>query len=155
FGVANNFFDQWSFSFNLAWELDFWGRFRRAIEAAEATLDASVFDYDDVAVTLLSDTANSYVTIRTTQERIRLLDVLIKLQEDVLHFIEERLKEGKGATELDRAQALSNLEQSRSQRHQFEIDERVAENQLCILLGIPAIDLTNLLNCGPKKDIPV
>jgi outer membrane protein TolC len=83
------------------------------------------------------------------------LDVLIKLQEDVLHFIEERLREGKGATELDRAQALSNLEQSRSQRHQFEIDERVAENQLCILLGIPAIDLTNLLNCGPKKDIPV
>jgi NodT family efflux transporter outer membrane factor (OMF) lipoprotein len=154
-GVANNFFDQWSFSFNLAWELDFWGRFRRAIEAAEATLDASVFDYDDVAVTLLSDTANSYVTARTAQERIRLLDVQIDLQQRVLNFIEARLREGKGATELDRAQALSNLEQSRSQRHQFEIDERVAENQLCILLGMPAIDLTNLLNCGPKKDIPV
>jgi NodT family efflux transporter outer membrane factor (OMF) lipoprotein len=153
-GVGRNFFDQWSFNFNLAWELDFWGRFRRAIQAAEASLDASVFDYDDVTVTLLSDTANAYVTIRTTQERIRLLDVLIDLQEKVLSFIEARLREGK-AIELDRAQALSNLEQSRSQRHQFEIDERVAENQLCILLGIPAIDLTNLLNCGPKKDIPI
>lgn len=155
FGVGTNFFDQWAFSFNLAWELDFWGRFRRAIEGAEATLDASVFDYEDVTVTLLSDTANSYVTIRTTQERIRLLDISIRVQEDVLHFIEERLKAGKGATELDRAQALSNLEQSRSQRHQFLIDERIAENQLCILLGMPAIDLTNLLACGPKKDIPV
>ena len=154
-GVANNFFDQWTFSFNLAWELDFWGRFRRAIEGAEATLDASIFDYDDATVTLLSDTANSYVSIRTTQERIRLLDNIIEVQEDVLHFIEERVKAGEGATELDRAQALSNLEQSRSQRHQFLIDERVAENQLCILLGMPAIDLTNLLACGPKKDIPV
>jgi NodT family efflux transporter outer membrane factor (OMF) lipoprotein len=155
-GVANNFFDQWAFSFNLAWELDFWGRFRRAIEGAEATLDASIFDYDDATVTLLSDTANSYVSIRTTQERIRLLDIIIQVQEDVLHFIEERVKAGEGATtELDRAQALSNLEQSRSQRHQFLIDERVAENQLCILLGMPAVDLTNLLACGPKRDIPV
>src|SRR3954452_17778403 len=73
-GAGTNFFDQWAFSFNLAWELDFWGRFRRAIEAAEATLDASVFDYEDVAVTLLSDTANAYVSIRTNEERIRLLD---------------------------------------------------------------------------------
>src|SRR4029079_3252652 len=154
-GAGNNFFDQWAFSFNLAWELDFWGRFRRAIQAAEASLDASVFDYDDVTGTLLSDTANSYVTIRTTQERIRLLDISIQVQEDVFHFIEERVKAGKGATELDLAQARSNLEQSRSQRHQFLIDERIAENQLCILLGMPAVDLTNLLACGPKKDIPV
>ncbi len=154
-GVADNFFDQWAFSFNLAWELDFWGRFRRAIQAAEATLDASVFEYDDVAVTLLSDTANAYVTIRTAEERIRLLDTNIKVQEDVLNFIEERLKAGLDATELDRRQALSNLEQTRSARHQFLIDKRIAENQLCILLGIPAIDLTKLLECGPKKDIPV
>jgi NodT family efflux transporter outer membrane factor (OMF) lipoprotein len=154
FGVDNNFFDQWAFSFNLAWELDFWGRFRRAIEGAEASLDASIFDYDDVAVTLLSDTANSYVTIRTTQERIRLLDVIIDVQEKVLEVIEGRLQAG-AAIELDRAQAQSNLEQSRSQRHQFLIDQRIAENQLCILLGMPAVDLTNLLACGPKRDIPV
>src|SRR4051812_16321123 len=154
FGVNNRFFDQWAFSFNLAWELDFWGRFRRAIQAAEASLDASVFDYEDVTVTLLSDTANSYVTIRTTQERIRLLDVSIRVQEDVLRLIEERLKAG-AVIELDRAQAQSNLEQSRAQRHQFLIDQRTAENQLCILLGMPAVDLTNLLACGPKRDIPV
>jgi outer membrane protein TolC len=77
------------------------------------------------------------------------------VQEDVLSFIEQRLKEGKGATELDRAQALSNLEQSRAAQHQFEIDLRTAENQLCILMGIPAIDLKNLLASGPKTDIPL
>ena len=118
-GAGRNFFDQWNFSFNLAWELDFWGRFRRAILAAEDTLDASVFDYDAAVVTLVSDTAADYITVRTTQERIRLLDVVIRVQEDVLAFIDERLKAGKGATEIDRAQARSNLEQSRAQRDQF------------------------------------
>lgn len=155
-GANQNFFDQWNFNFNLAWELDFWGRFRRAIIAAEDSLEASVFDYDDAVVTLLSDTASDYVTIRTTQERMRLLDIVITVQEDVLRLIEERIKIGtRTLTELDRAQALSNLEQSRAQRHQFEIDLRTAENQLCILLGIPAVDLTNILASGLKTTIPL
>lgn len=155
-GAGQNFFDQWNFNFNLAWELDFWGRFRRAIIAAEDSLEASVFDYDDAVVTLLSDTASNYVTIRTTEERIRLLDVVIRVQEDVLRLLEARIEIGQRTlTELDRAQALSNLEQSRAQRHQFEIDLRTAENQLCILLGIPAVDLTNILASGPKTSIPL
>lgn len=154
-GSGGNFFDQWNFNFNLVWELDFWGRFRRAIVAAEDTLDASVFDYDDAIVTLLSDTATAYVNIRTTQERIRLLDINIRVQEDVLHFLEQRVKLGqRGTTDLDRAQAESNLEQSRAQRNQFLIDLRTAENQLCILLGMPAVELTTVLDSGPKRDIP-
>ena len=58
---GRSFFDQWNLNFNLSWELDFWGRFRRAIQSADATLDASVFDYDEAIVTLLSDTASDYV----------------------------------------------------------------------------------------------
>ncbi|HEY4233390.1 MAG TPA: efflux transporter outer membrane subunit [Lacipirellulaceae bacterium] len=157
-GAGRSFFDQWNFNFNLSWELDFWGRFRRAIQSAEDTLDASVFDYDDAIVTLLSDTATDYVAIRTTQERIRLLDVAIHVQEDVLNFIEARLNtEGgvKGITEIDRAQARSNLEQSRAQRNQFVIDQRTAENQLCILLGIPVTSITDLLGSPPKTSIPI
>lgn len=154
-GSGGNFFDQWNLNFNLAWELDFWGRFRRAIASAEDSLDASVFDYDDVCVTLLSDTATAYVQIRTTQERIRLLDFVIRVQEDVLTYIEARVQAGVGATDLDKAQARSNLEQSRAQRNQFLIDLRTAENQLCILLGMPAVDLTEVLASGLKTSIPI
>ncbi len=50
-------YDQWQVGTNLAWELDFWGRFRRAIQAADATVDASVENYDDVLVLLVSDVA--------------------------------------------------------------------------------------------------
>ena len=66
--VTSRFFSQWDYGFHLAWELDFWGRFRRAIESASAGLDASVEDYDGVLVTLLGDVATNYVQLRTLEQ---------------------------------------------------------------------------------------
>ena len=62
--ILRPFFDQWDYGFTLNWELDFWGRFRRAIESNAALLDASVEDYDDILVTLLGDVATNYVQLR-------------------------------------------------------------------------------------------
>jgi len=47
-GYGSQFFDQWGGGFNLSWELDFWGRFRRAVTAAEHSLEASCANYDQV-----------------------------------------------------------------------------------------------------------
>ena len=69
-GILN--YDEWATGFNMSWELDFWGRFRRALEATDATLDASIEDYDNVLVILLSEAATSYTEMRTYQERLRL-----------------------------------------------------------------------------------
>lgn len=155
FGVADSFFDQWNFGFNLAWELDFWGRFRRAIRAADASLDASVEDYDAVLVTLLGDVASSYVRYRTTQERMRLLKNIISVQEDVLTFINQQLDLGaKSVTEVDRAQANSDLAQSRAQLDDLEIQLRQTQNTLCILLGMPVTDLAAILDGGRRSTIP-
>src|SRR5262249_2275533 len=44
-GGAQKFFSRWDYGFTLSWELDFWGRFRRAIESDSALLDASVENY--------------------------------------------------------------------------------------------------------------
>ena len=52
---------------NLAWEVDFWGRFRRAIVAAEDTLEANCAEYNGAMVTLLGDVAKYYVQLRTDQ----------------------------------------------------------------------------------------
>jgi outer membrane protein TolC len=59
------FYMKWSYPLSLGWEVDFWGRFRRAIEAGTDNLEVSVADYDDVLVTLLSDVATNYVLLRT------------------------------------------------------------------------------------------
>src|SRR5262249_23835320 len=68
--TPQRWFSQWDYGFALGWELDFWGRLRRAIEAAEDSLDASVEGYDDVLVTLIGDVASAYVQIRTLQQQI-------------------------------------------------------------------------------------
>ncbi len=154
--VQNIYSETWDLGFNLAWELDFWGRYRRAIISAEATLDASVFNYDDILVTLLADVASAYVQIRTLQRRIELLENVIVVQQDVFDFIDLRLREGfAGVTELDRAQAESDLRQSQAQIAQLRIDLRTTENRLCALLGRPSVDLEPWLNAGPRQGIPI
>jgi NodT family efflux transporter outer membrane factor (OMF) lipoprotein len=148
-GGIGRFSDSWNLGFNLNWELDFWGRFRRAIASADASLDASVADYDDVLVTLLGDVATNYVTLRTTQERIKLLQENAKLQRGILQYIQVRMEAGFKQTELDLNQALSTLRQTESGIPKLEITSREAEDNLCILLGMPPVDLTNMLGIEP------
>ena len=153
FGVSDNFFDQWTSGFSLAWEIDFWGRFRRAILSAEATLDASIEDYDAVLVTLLGDVASNYVSYRTSQERIRLLSRIVQVQEGVLTFITEQANQGK-VSDLDRFQARSDLRQSEAQLFELRTQLRQAQNNLCILMGMPVEDLSALLDANPASNIP-
>lgn len=153
FGISR-YSDSWNYGFNLNWELDFWGKFRRAILSADASLDASVADYDFVLVTLLGDVASNYVTIRTTQERINLLKANAKIQQGVLDFIDKRLKAGYKQTKLDLVQAKSTLRQTEAGIPLLEITKRQAENALCVLLGVPTVDLTETLGNGPIPTSP-
>ncbi len=150
----NRFSDSWNFGFSLSWELDFWGRFRRAVAAANAHLDASVLAYDEVLVTLLGDVAANYVTVRTTQERLKLLQANVELQRGICQFIEQRLQAGFKQTELDLDQALTTLRQSEAAIPQLEITLRQAQNNLCVLLGMTPRDLSETLGEGAIPRVP-
>jgi NodT family efflux transporter outer membrane factor (OMF) lipoprotein len=147
------FFSQWDASFNLSWELDFWGRFRRAVESDAATLSASVENFDDVLVTLLSDVATNYVQMRTAQLRIKYAEDNVALETETLNITKARLKAGT-VTELDVAQAKSTLEATQALIPELKITLRIATNQLCILLGIPPEDLEAKLGLGPVPVAP-
>src|SRR5260370_40875722 len=71
-GGASRFFSNWATSMNLSWEVDFWGLFRRNLEAADASLDQSIFNRDEAVVILLANVASFYVEIRTLQKRLDL-----------------------------------------------------------------------------------
>jgi NodT family efflux transporter outer membrane factor (OMF) lipoprotein len=152
--VGNVASDVWNLGFNLNWELDFWGRYRRMVFEAADNLEASCFDYDAVLVTLLGDVAASYVTIRTDQERIELLKNNVELQRGVLQFVERRFKAGFRVNELDVDQARSTLAQTAAQIPLVEIDMRKANDALCVLLGMPAADLTKELGKGKIPQPP-
>jgi NodT family efflux transporter outer membrane factor (OMF) lipoprotein len=152
-GASQFFSDNWNFGFSLAWELDFWGRFRRAIAAADDQLGASVADYDDVLVTLLSDIATNYVQIRTDQERIKLLQGNVEVQREIYELARRRLGIGTNA-ELDVQQAESTLRQTEAAIPLLEIDKRQAGNRLCVLLGMPPVDLEKILGKGSIPSAP-
>src|SRR5713101_6797469 len=151
--VSSQFFSQWDYGFHLAWELDFWGRFRRAIESANASLDASVEDYDGVLVTLLGDVATNYVQLRTFEQRIEYTGAKVELQRETLKVVEARFKAGT-TTKLDVAQARSTLEQTEATIPELEISLRQFNNQLCILLGIPPEELGAKLGSAPIPTAP-
>ena len=152
-GSTQKFSSRWDYGFALAWELDFWGKFRRGIESNRANLQASVADYDDVLVTLLSDMATAYVTYRTTEQRIKYANENIKIQNDVLDITKAKAEPKIGiATKLDVDQAESTLYATQAAIPELEITLRTANNQLCILLGIPPEQLQAKLGKAP---IPV
>ncbi|MBN2578015.1 MAG: efflux transporter outer membrane subunit [Pirellulales bacterium] len=152
-GAAGVFSNQWNFNFNLAWELDFWGRYRRAVIAADDALGASVANYDDVLVTLISDVAANYIELRTNQERIRLLTENINIQQKILMVGEEKRDAGH-ITAVDVEQLRSNVLQNQAQLEQYWINIRLVTNQLCILLGMPPVDIERQLGHGPIPYAP-
>jgi NodT family efflux transporter outer membrane factor (OMF) lipoprotein len=146
-----SWFSDWNAGFNLSWELDFWGRFRRAVESADAELDASIEDYDDVLVVLLADVATNYVQYRTFAQRLFYANANAEIQEKSYRLAKDKQEAG-ATTERDTQQAKQVLEQTRSLIPVLEIGMRQANNRLCELLGMPPKDLAAIL--GEGKDIP-
>ena len=139
--------------FNLQWELDFWGLYRRQVLGASAHLDGSVENYDAVLVTLLGDVAKYYVTMRETQERIELARQNTKLQRDVLKIVQARFEAG-SVSQLDVAQQQTVVSQTESTIPALEIALRQSQDQLCTLLGIPAANLQTRLGQRPIPKVP-
>ncbi|MCI0376354.1 MAG: efflux transporter outer membrane subunit [Gemmataceae bacterium] len=141
----------WEGGFNASWELDFWGRFRRGIEAADAELDSSIENYDDVLVVLLSDIASNYVQYRTFEQRLVYARKNVVIQEKSYQLADDKFKAG-ASTERDMQQAKQVLEQTRALIPLLEIGQRQASNRLCVLLGIPPSTLAATL--GKAGAIP-
>jgi NodT family efflux transporter outer membrane factor (OMF) lipoprotein len=144
-------FANYQAGFDAAWELDFWGRFRRGIEAADANLSATVADYDNALVSLTAEVARVYVTIRTLEERLALARANISLQEESLRIATVRFENG-ATTELDVQQATSNLADTQALVPVLLKSLRQAKNGLSVLLGMPPSDLTQML--GGAGTIP-
>ena len=137
--------------FDAAWEIDFWGKFQRVIQSADASLIASIADYDDILVTLTAEVARSYATIRTLQERLRLARGNVKIQQRSLQIADVRFRNGV-VTELDVQQARALLNDTQALIPQLSASLRQAKNALSILLGMPPSDLKEML--GPASSIP-
>ncbi len=151
-GSGDRSYDDYSLGVQAAWELDFWGKFRRGIESADASLDASVADYDSILVVLTSDVASNYVQIRSLQEQLNYTQTNVKSQQDTLALTEVRLKAG-AVSELDVATARATLSNTQALIPQLEDSLQQAKLALCVLLGRTPSDLAAEL--GGAGSVPL
>jgi len=141
-------FSNWRIGGNLVWELDFWGRYRRAIEVADARLDSSVEDFDDALVMLIGEVARTYVELRTVEQLLQVARDNAELQNESARVAQARLDARAADSELDTPQAKANLGSTLAAVEALEIQRRQTQNRLAVLMGMPPHDLTYFLD-GP------
>lgn len=118
----------------LAWELDIWGKLRRATEAARAQLLATEEAQRAVTISLIGDVASAYLLLRDLDDRLAIAERTVKSREDYLKIIEARFNEGTVPL-IDVNQADVELAEAQVTRSAIERQVVNAENTLSILLG--------------------
>src|SRR5215468_8905293 len=135
------------------WELDFWGKFRRAIQSADAAYLSSVANYDFVLVTLLGDVATDYIGIRTLQTQIEIARENIVKQKKALAIATAKYQGGT-ATKLDVYQAENVLAQTEATIPQLTIQLNQGLNALAVLLGMSPQPMDPLLRGASGIPVP-
>ena len=150
-GSAGDFWD-FSLGASVSWEIDFWGRYRRGIESANAALLATMAGYDDVFVLLTAQVAQTYATIRLTEEQLRIAKQNIEIQRRSYEIVDVLARLGDKSA-LDRQQALTLLLGTEATLPILEAALQQAKNALSSLLARPPGDLTEFL--GEEGTLPV
>jgi len=132
--ASDRYYSTLDIGLDAAWEMDVWGKFRRAVQTGVANLEATIADYDDILVSLTSEVARTFIVLRTAEERLKVAIQNVEIQTRSLEIADVRFKAG-AVTELDVAQAKSLLKSTEAGIPGFQTDIRQAKNALAILLG--------------------
>jgi multidrug efflux system outer membrane protein len=117
-----------------AFQLDFFGRLRRATEASRAQLLATVDGRNTVLLTLVSDVASDYFALLQLDLQLQITRETVKTQQDSVKLTNLRLDHGV-ATKLDVLQAQQVLDTANAQIPDLERQIAQEENAISILIG--------------------
>ncbi|MGL5742017.1 MAG: efflux transporter outer membrane subunit [Legionella sp.] len=127
-------FDTASLGFSANWEIDFWGKYRRAIQANDAAFLSSLAAYDNALVTLTADVASTYIKVRTYEAQIRVTKANIVVQKEGVKIARSRYTSGQNSR-IDLEQALTELTQTESSLPSLVSNLEQQKNALALLLG--------------------
>jgi multidrug efflux system outer membrane protein len=145
-GVANNF----RAALSTAFELDFWGRLRRASEAARAQALATRYAHEVVRQTVAGLVAQSYFNLRALDEQIALTRETLKTREESVRILRLRLQGGTSARiDVDQAEALRA--DAALQLQELQRQRAIAESQLGLLTGQAGLELAE----GSLRGLPL
>ena len=142
----------YSAGFDASWELDVFGGLRRSVEAAQADLEASVESLSDTRVSLAAEVALNYIDLRTAEQRLAIAEESIAYRGENHQIIRWRQQAGL-VSELDLAQATTDLESTRAVLPPLRTAVIEAKNRLAVLLGRNPGELESLVHAD--RPIPL
>jgi NodT family efflux transporter outer membrane factor (OMF) lipoprotein len=151
-GITNDFLLPADFS----WEIDVWGRLRRAVEAGQATVQASGADLAAATLSAQAELATAYLQLRVLDTQARLLDDTIVAYRKSLELTNNRYAGGV-ASKADVLQAETLLRGTEAQAIDLGVARAQHEHAIALLVGKPpaafSIPVAALASAPP--DIPV
>lgn len=134
--------NSYNLALNASIELDFWGKLRRAKEAARANYLSTQFAKETVAWSLSSLVANNYLIIRSLDSQLNVNAANQKISEESLALTKRRL-EGGVVSVLDVHQAQLALDNLKSQQVELQRQRAISEHQLGLLMGELNIEIAS------------
>ncbi|MCA9400469.1 MAG: efflux transporter outer membrane subunit [Candidatus Omnitrophica bacterium] len=145
-----------TFPFDLNYEIDLWGKYRRSIEAQEAHWQGKKAAYQQVMLTLTTDVAINYFTLRELDTEIDILDQTIKLRQYAYDVVKERAEAGV-SSELDANRALNVLANAKTDKLELQRRRKEILYTLAVLCGqlVNQFDIEKMpLDSTPVPTIP-
>ena len=122
--------------FDLSYELDFWGRVRRTVEAAREEAQATAADLETARLSLQAELALDYFELRSADAQKQLLDDTVKAYTNALRLMTNRFAGGV-APKSDVAQAQTQLDTTRVQATDTAVQRTAFEHAIATLIGKP------------------
>ena len=142
--------------FDLSYEVDIWGKVRRAFEASGDQAQASLADYENVVLGLKAEIATNYFAVRTADSQIDVQLRTIKSFQDALNLTNSRFQGGI-STQLDVDQAEATLEAAKAQLATFRQSRAQLEHAVAVLIGVPPVGFSiayhplDITGCRPSR----
>lgn len=141
---------QYSVGASVTWEMDFWGRYRRGIEAADALYRQALASYDGAVVLVAAQVAFSYITIRALEEQIRITRENIASQQRSFDIVNVSFQNGE-TSELDVLQARTLLLSTQATLPTLQAQLEQARHSLAVLIGQPPGTVRGMLS----ENVPI
>jgi multidrug efflux system outer membrane protein len=152
-GIAPTF-NTFNLQLTAGWELDLWGRVRREVESARASLAANAADLENVKLALQAELATDYFTLRSLDAENDLLERTVEAFQRSLELTMNRRKGGV-ASDLDVSQAETQLRATQAQLPALRLQRANLVHALATLCGEPAPGFQWTPNAAEKAPLPL
>ncbi|WGS52258.1 efflux transporter outer membrane subunit [Paraburkholderia sp. D15] len=147
-------YNLWQPGLDATWELDLWGRVRRANEAADATVEADADLRRDVLLATLAETTSDYLQLRGVQAQQQIVTQNLEIARHSLALTKIRFADGV-ATRLDMAEAAAQVSTIEAQLPLLDNQRKRLVNALSFLIAAPPRTLeSELRTAAPMPALP-